>query len=151
MLPNGVDVLTTVAEEGRGPDLPEWFGPEVTGRPEYNASSLAINGWRIQEEISISNSALEALLDLLEGRSSHRSSEQQVFEQAETAPKQTEPPQKAEATVPVQEGDLEQNKARDLQPLSARQPRLRTNVLELDEGLARIARSLTPRGSEAAR
>jgi hypothetical protein len=42
MLPRGIDVLTTVMEEGAEVDLQEWFGPEVTGRPEYETSTLAV-------------------------------------------------------------------------------------------------------------
>ena len=67
VLPHGIDVLTTVMEEGAEVDLPEWFGPEVTGRPEYETCTLAVQGLPALEEVAITNSGLEALLDLLEG------------------------------------------------------------------------------------
>ncbi len=68
MLPRGIDVLTTVMEDGAEVGFPEWFGPEVTGRPEYETSTLAVQGLLALEEVPITNSGLEALLDLLEGR-----------------------------------------------------------------------------------
>jgi CYTH domain-containing protein len=45
---------------------PAWFGPEVTQNPAYHRGSLARAGMPASEEIPLSNTMLEELLDLLE-------------------------------------------------------------------------------------
>ncbi len=195
MLPRGIDVLTTVMEEGAVNDLPEWFGPEVTGQPEFEASGLALNGLPSHAEVEITDRGLEALLDTLEGRSPLRPSMPRLLEQvrghaepkrllsAATAQKAAETdlagiaipeaaqtdqtgedkhqsagnvgsPEGAEQEISQAEargarggdGEVSPEEVQD-QPSRGRQPRLRGSVREADEGIARIARSLAPRGS----
>src|SRR4028119_1235135 len=67
LLPRGIDVLTTTSGEGAEAHLPEWFGAEVTNRPEFETAGLAVNGIPSHAEVEITGSGLEALLDALEG------------------------------------------------------------------------------------
>jgi CYTH domain-containing protein len=46
----------------------EWFGPEVTGDPRYTYHSIALEGLDEVSEISLSDAALNSLIDTLEGR-----------------------------------------------------------------------------------
>ncbi len=193
MLPRGVDVLTTVMEEGARDDLPEWFGPEVTGQPDFETSGLAITGLVHQPEVAITDRGLEALLDTLEHRSPSRrymprpvDSIRQPAEPQGLPPESTSPeeplttwapapgevqgaagsenppepaagakaPAEAEpenvpavAAGPAPRADEPPRQQVQSPPARGRQPRLRENVQEVDEGIARIARSLAPRGS----
>ena len=193
MLPRGIDVLTTVMEEGARDELPEWFGPEVTGQPEFETSGLAINGLVHQPEVAITDRGLEALLDTLEQRSPSRRymprpidpvrqpAEPQGLPPGSTSPEEPlttwapapgeiqgaaegeNPPEPAagaeapaeaepenvpaEAAGPAPRADEPPRPQVQSQPARGRQPRLRENVQEVDEGIARIARSLAPRGS----
>ncbi|MDP4003390.1 hypothetical protein [Methylobacterium sp. NEAU K] len=47
---------------------PTWFGREVSGEPAYERHLLAIQGVPAAEEVSLSNAALDAVLDLIEPR-----------------------------------------------------------------------------------
>ncbi len=73
MLPQGINLLTTVMGKNDSP-LPEWFGPEVTSKPEFATTSLAINGTPTFAEVAVTNRGLEALLDTLEGGADFSSS-----------------------------------------------------------------------------
>lgn len=53
--------------ESRGFRPLEWFGPEVTGDPRYTNQSLALRGLDETPEIPLSDSALNSLIDTLEG------------------------------------------------------------------------------------
>jgi CYTH domain-containing protein len=84
LVPSGVDVLTMPVEDLSDP--PAWFGPEITHRAEFDTSSLALNGRPAVREIEITNQALEALLDTLEGHTPWSSAPGQA------APTDSEPP-----------------------------------------------------------
>ena len=47
---------------------PAWFGREVSTEPTYERHALAIQGVPAGEEVSLSNAALDAVLDLIEPR-----------------------------------------------------------------------------------
>lgn len=47
---------------------PAWFGREVSAEPTYERQALAIQGVPAGEEVSLSNAALDAVLDLIEPR-----------------------------------------------------------------------------------
>lgn len=83
LLPRGIDVLTTTSEAGAEAHIPEWFGPEVTDRPELETASLAVNGIPSHAEVEITGSGLEALLDALQGRSTSLSHMPRPIEPAE--------------------------------------------------------------------
>ncbi len=77
MIPTRIDLLTVAIPEGERPEgfqPPAWFGREVTGDPAFEANAIAINGVPEVGDISVSNSALESLLDALEQRFGFRSS-----------------------------------------------------------------------------
>ena len=71
MTPGPFDLLT-VSFEGRAEAdafaAPAWFGPEVTDDPAYEKRSAALQGVPQASEVPLSNAALDALLDALEGR-----------------------------------------------------------------------------------
>ena len=46
----------------------EWFGPEVTGDPRYTHHSIALKGLDDVPEITLSDAALNSLIDTMEGR-----------------------------------------------------------------------------------
>jgi CYTH domain-containing protein len=56
-------------DEAREFQLPSWFGPEVSTQPDYQNRSLALNGLLRVQEVELTNTALNSLLDVLEGRS----------------------------------------------------------------------------------
>jgi CYTH domain-containing protein len=56
-------------EEARGFHPLEWFGPEVTTDPRYTNQSIALRGLEGVPEIPLSDTALNSLIDTLEGRS----------------------------------------------------------------------------------
>jgi CYTH domain-containing protein len=175
ILPNGINILTTVTEsEADGFEVPDWFGPEVTARPDFERSSLALQGAPHSEEIQVTNTGLEALLDTLEGRIPYRyrprpargpalaSGSARMHDAparidpapadepgpaamlAEPEPEPAPPalePAPAEAMLPA----AEENPA--VEPAQRRTPSLRGHIVELDDGIARLARSLAPRGS----
>jgi CYTH domain-containing protein len=68
--------LLTVTFEGETGlerfELPLWAGPEVSGDPAFSKAGIALQGEPDVGELEISNAALEALLDLLQSRSSSR-------------------------------------------------------------------------------
>jgi CYTH domain-containing protein len=55
-------------EEARGFHPLEWFGPEVTGDPRYANQAIALKGLDEAPEITLSDAALNSLIDTLEGR-----------------------------------------------------------------------------------
>jgi hypothetical protein len=67
-------VMNTVTVEFHNPDEaeaftpPTWFGPEITTQPSFGRQVIALD--RVPEvgEVPLSNSTVEAVLDLLEGR-----------------------------------------------------------------------------------
>ena len=64
-----LDVVTVLAGEGEEPvATPAWFGPEITGDPAWDKRSIALGGAPASPEIPLSNAALDALLNDLEGR-----------------------------------------------------------------------------------
>jgi hypothetical protein len=54
--------------EAQAFQLLDWFGPEVTGDPRYTHHSIALNGLVEAPEITLSDAALNSLIDTLEGR-----------------------------------------------------------------------------------
>ncbi len=172
ILPNGINILTTVTEsEADGFEVPDWFGPEVTARPDFERSSLALQGAPHSEEIQVTNTGLEALLDTLEGRVPYRyrprpsrgpsvapgrmhdGSARTAPAADETAQAAAQPEPDPEPAVPA----LEPAPAEAVAPTvdetpsteggQRRAPSLRGHIVELDDGIARLARSLAPRGS----
>lgn len=51
---------------------PVWFGDEVTDDPDYANQALAVAGAPPAREVHLSNAALDAVLDLLDGRAALR-------------------------------------------------------------------------------
>src|SRR5215211_6723474 len=67
--PGSLDLLSIEFASGEDADgfvPPAWFGPEVTQNPAYHRGSLARAGLPASEDILLSNTMLEELLDLLE-------------------------------------------------------------------------------------
>ena len=67
--PGPLDLLNVEFAAGEDADgfvPPAWFGPEVTQNPAYHRGSLARAGLPASEDIPLSNTMLEELLDLLE-------------------------------------------------------------------------------------
>jgi CYTH domain-containing protein len=67
--PGSLDLLSiefAAGEDASGFVPPAWFGPEVTQNPAYHRGSLARTGLPASEDILLSNTMLEELLDLLE-------------------------------------------------------------------------------------
>jgi CYTH domain-containing protein len=54
-------------EEARGFHPLEWFGPEVTADPRYTTQAIALRGLDEVPEISLSDAALNSLIDTLDG------------------------------------------------------------------------------------
>ncbi len=171
ILPNGINILTTVTDgEADGFDAPEWFGPEITARPEFERSALALSGTPLTEDIAVSNAGLEALLDTLEGRTPYRyrprPARGPIANAAPMRPPeglgrsiQEEEPSPA---TPMAEPDFAETPEPDAPDVAAqadetpagesgqrRSPSLRGHIVELDDGIARLARSLAPRGSRS--
>src|SRR3954453_20615496 len=68
--PGSLDLLSVEFAAGEDADgfvPPAWFGSEVTQNPAYHRGSLARAGLPAPEDIPLSNTMLEELLDLLEG------------------------------------------------------------------------------------
>jgi CYTH domain-containing protein len=71
MAPGPFDLLTVGFEtraEADAFDAPAWFGAEVTDDPAYEKRSFALTGVPALGEVALSDAALDALLDTLEGR-----------------------------------------------------------------------------------
>jgi CYTH domain-containing protein len=66
--------IYTVTVEFHNPDEaeaftpPTWFGPEITTEPSFGRQLIALDRMPEIGEVPLSNSAVEAVLDLLEGR-----------------------------------------------------------------------------------
>jgi hypothetical protein len=68
ILPQGIDLLTvTIRSDPRAFAPPLWVGTEVTGDPRLGTSGLALTGIPDVGEVEVSDAAVEALLDLLDG------------------------------------------------------------------------------------
>lgn len=63
-----VSVAFDSPDEASAFSAPAWFGPEVTADPAYERHAVGINGAPQPTEIGLSNSALDAVLDLIEPR-----------------------------------------------------------------------------------
>jgi CYTH domain-containing protein len=209
ILPQGLDLLTiTIVGDLRTFAPLLWLGPEVTGDTAFEARELAISGLPAVEEVEVTNAALDALLDTLEGRGAQRTrahpaqqtrrperpiatpsaswatppshddevsgleasrpagEDEPMVQAHETPPSKVEEVAVSapEETTPGAAGALdEQGPSAGLpdvedgpalvrpEPAGQRRPMLRTNVTELDEGIARLARSLAPRGPQRTR
>ena len=67
--PGPLDLLSVEFAAGEDADgfvPPAWFGPEVTQNPAYHRGSLARAGLPASEDIPLSNTMLEELLDVIE-------------------------------------------------------------------------------------
>ncbi len=67
--PESLDLLSVEFAAGEDADgfvPPAWFGPEVTQNPAYHRGSLARTGLPASEDIPLSNTMLEELLDVIE-------------------------------------------------------------------------------------
>jgi CYTH domain-containing protein len=209
ILPQGLDLLTITIPGDPWTFAPLlWLGPEVSGDVAFEARELAISGLPAVEEVEVTNSALEALLDTLEGRGAqrpraHPAQQARRPERSVTTPAahwgappsqdgevsgleaprpggedepmvqahETSPSKVEEVAVSAPEEtnsgaagaldelhpsaglpDVEDGPALTRpEPAASRRPALRTNVTELDEGIARLARSLAPRGPQRTR
>ena len=60
------------AREAEGFQPPGWVGAEVSSEAAYDKAAMALNGAPEVQEPEISNAALDAVLDLLQSRSSSR-------------------------------------------------------------------------------
>ena len=179
VVPSGIDVLSvTIVSDPRLFAPPLWFGQEVTDYPEFEPSHLATAGLPNNPEPEISNTALEALLDWVEGRSlySFRMSAQpspnvsagdaqlNVNVQAEEGmdenrplsgevlePEAEHPTDLTAGAASSESSELdpsaalsdEAHQAANGAPL-ARSPSWRANLPQLEDGIARLARSLAP-------
>ena len=104
--PGSLDLISVTFDndgEAAGFHAPSWFGREVSGEPAFERQALAIQGVPASEEVSLSNAALDAVLDLIEPRfgfgrygSSARSQEPD-----ETALRRAAVPSAAPAAVPA--------------------------------------------------
>ncbi len=123
----------------QGPEsfvVPDWFGPEVSERAEFENSALALNGPPKLGEVQVSNRALESLLDTFDGLHSHQgqsvvSAQPTLGAPKNGAEKDTDPKPSERATT--------------LKPVAVSHDNVRT----LDGGIARLARSLAPRASHS--
>ena len=67
-------VMNTLTVEFHNPDEaeaftpPTWFGPEITTQPSFGRQVIALDRLPEVGEVPLSNSTVEAVLDLLEGR-----------------------------------------------------------------------------------
>ena len=67
-------VMNTVTVEFQNPDEaeaftpPTWFGPEITTQPSFGRQVIALDRLPEVGEVPLSNSTVEAVLDLLEDR-----------------------------------------------------------------------------------
>jgi CYTH domain-containing protein len=71
MTPGPFDLLTVCFEARDDADafaVPAWFGPEVTDDPAYQKRSIALGGMPRLGEAPVSDAALDALLDALDGQ-----------------------------------------------------------------------------------
>src|SRR4051812_18367298 len=69
VMPEPLDLLSLEFADQHDADsfiAPAWLGPEVTRNPAYDRASLARVGLPIPEELPLSNTALQELLDTLE-------------------------------------------------------------------------------------
>lgn len=69
--PGSLDLISVTFDtdgDAAGFHAPSWFGREVSGEPAFERQSLAIQGVPAQEEVPLSNAALDAVLDLIEPR-----------------------------------------------------------------------------------
>ncbi|MGU3536936.1 hypothetical protein [Methylobacterium sp. A54F] len=69
--PGSLDLISVAfadANEASGFAAPAWFGREVTQEASYERHAVALQGPPQSGEISLSNAALEAVLDLIEPR-----------------------------------------------------------------------------------
>lgn len=188
VVPQGVDILTvTIKGDPRAFAPPLWADIEVTEEPGFDHAALAVNGIPPMREPDISNGALEALLDTLEGRGSYRFRARPVQGPAELSlaspprtttdasqsgrPRTTAEAAPATATLvtplqavvsePAAEAATSEPSpptlvevtpaAREAESEGGRRPALRPagqptgQGAELDEEIARLARTLAPR------
>ncbi|GJE09089.1 hypothetical protein [Methylobacterium longum] len=69
--PGSLDLISVTFDndgEAAGFQAPGWFGREVSSEPAFERQALAIQGVPAAEEVSLSNAALDAVLDLIEPR-----------------------------------------------------------------------------------
>jgi CYTH domain-containing protein len=189
IVPSGLDLLTVnLTSDPRlfAPAL--WFGREVTDDPQFETGQLALNGPPAVDAGEISNAALEALLDWIEGKSvySFRSWARPVVSPAvSVAPQSAEvassgpanpaavvvgevlgpelqaadtdrlivevlPASQSPETVTAEASELTLVPSAfpvvgEDRPGGPPRPTLRGEQPELEDGIARLARSLAPR------
>jgi CYTH domain-containing protein len=69
--PGSLDLISVVFDndgEAAAFQAPGWFGREVSSEPAFERQALAIQGVPAAEEVPLSNTALDAVLDLIEPR-----------------------------------------------------------------------------------
>lgn len=69
--PGSLDLVSVAfddASQASAFQAPVWFGREVTNEPTFERSALAIQGVPAASELSLSNAALDAVLDIIEPR-----------------------------------------------------------------------------------
>ncbi len=174
MVPARIDILSVTFAEGEAPDgfqPPAWFGREITGDPAFELNAIALGGVPDVGDISVSNSALESLLDALEQRFGFRSSGalggaamggRPAAPAARPAPASRPEPVRAEpAPVEALVADLPPSEAPPSEPVAEivdapatdaappapapEEPAAPTRPSDPDDVLANLARALAPR------
>ena len=94
--------------EARGFRPLEWFGPELTADSRYTNQSIALRGLDEDLEISLSDAALNNLIDTLDGHFVHRPKAKQIpVTRAKAQPK--------EETVKVNLDEIEEAMIREME------------------------------------
>jgi CYTH domain-containing protein len=112
--PGPLDLITIVFKQDKAArkfQPPAWFGPEVTGDPNYQTRAIAITGLPSSAEVEVTNAALNSLLDILD----HRAGEPQPHPtQAARAPEASEPALDPEAEEEFDRLNIEDSVIREL-------------------------------------
>jgi hypothetical protein len=123
LTPRSLDLLTVTLEHGKRARKFQplaWFGSEVTGDPAYQGRTMALNGVSSVPEVEITDTALNSLLDALEGRFG-------THQPQAAAPQPVTPSKPAEAEAEAENEDDQDD-------------------LEIGDSVIReLARSLSPR------
>jgi CYTH domain-containing protein len=92
----------------------EWFGPEVTGDPRYTHHSIALKGLAVVPEITLSDAALNSLIDTLEGRFPDQARMTTNRPKARQVPVTKATAQSGDQAITVDLADIEQAMMREM-------------------------------------
>ncbi len=139
--PKRVDLLTVVLDEQSSGefDPPAWFGPEVTVDPAYERLSIAVSGPPQALDLTVSNAALEALLDDIEQEASTQQSNEHT-QHADSLPASIVQPKGEPAALPSLRLDLDDSRA---ETRADTERRLR-EMFRRDEFLGVLVRPASP-------